>query len=231
MKQLKFINRHRIIFLLTILVCFAIDGFSQKQKLSFGLFAGYEFASAYYETRKDIPMDERIKANYRVGLVVERFVDTALVNISYGIFYQYRSFDVILRVDELDPSYTNYLSAIKPEYYIVGIPLSLNWNILSKSKIYFRARTGLSFEISVFRKEVSEYYNGETKTRYSLIADGNDWQLGVPLVLGLGVDVDISNKIRMGIYPMMNLYFKHFNATAESGGASTFGINLFFFLK
>ncbi len=136
-----------------------------------------------------------------------------------------------LRVDELDPSYTNYLSAIKPEYYIVGIPLSLNWNILSNSKIYFRARIGLSFEISVFRKEVSEYNNGETKTSYRLIADCNDWQFGVPLVIGLGVDVDISNKIRMGVYPMMNLYFKHFNAIAESGGASTFGINLFLFLR
>lgn len=212
------------------MVCLTLTGYTQKQKFSFGMFAGYEFSSAYFEKLDNIPSNEKIKTNYRFGLIMGRLVDTSLINFNVGIYYQYRSFSVNISVDELDPNYINYLTKINPEYHIIGLPLSVDWKLFSKNNYFIRAKTGLCFEISIYRKEYSEYNNGVISKSRRLIAD-DDWRTGIPLVLGIGADVDLSKNFRFGFYPSINFYLKKFNGAAESGYSSTFGVNLYLLLK
>lgn len=69
-----------------------------------------------------------------------------------------------------------------------------------------------------------------SENSYRLITD-YDWRTGIPLSLGLGVDFDLSEKTRIGLYPQINFYLKKFNPKTETDLANTININLFLLVK
>ncbi len=227
---LKYISRYKILAFATCMTCLSVSVYAQKQKRSFGIMTSYCFSSAYFEKHDNIPSNEKINANYRIGVISGRLTDTNIVCFKLGLYYQYMSFTLNIHVEDLDPNYKNYLTAIKPEYQIIGLPVFMDWKIYNKKNFYLRLNTGLSFEISVWRYEESVFSNGESLKSRRLIAD-NDWRSGIPLVIGFGADVDLGSKYRIGIYPSLNFYMKKFNEAAEASYACTFSINLFLFFK
>lgn len=223
-----YIKKYKLVTLVLGLTLISSIGFAQKQKSSFGLLASAEFASSYYEKQENIIIDEQISSNYRFGVILGRINDSVTANFKYGIYYQYRSFKVQTKVDELDPNYTDYLTAIYPEYYIIGIPLMVDWKLWSINDFQLRLKTGLSFEISMGPSEYSEYKQGESIKSAKLIGS-RDWMTGIPLTFQFGADYKLNKNIRIGLYPSVNIYLKTFNGAAETDFPITYGINLFLF--
>jgi len=230
LNKLKYIKTNKILLLLFALPLITKAQEVQNTPLSIGLIAGYEFSSAYYENNDVIQFDEHIKTNYSFGFLLGRLDDSRLIGFKYGIYYKYRSFQIDIKADQLDPNYNNFLTKIKPEYHIIGIPVFAHWKLYSGNSYFIRAITGLSFEMSIIRNEKSKFNDGTITESRRLIAD-NDWRTGIPLNLGIGADIDLGEKFRLGLYPTMNLYLNKFNLASESSYASTFGINLLFFYK
>lgn len=223
---LRFIKKYKAIALFFCLAVFSATGFAQKEKLSFGLLVGYEFSSTYFNKNETISIDESLKTNYKIGFLFGKIKDTSLVSFKYGIYYQYRKFNVSTSVEEQDPDYTDYISVISPEYFIFGIPLFFDWKLYSKNKFIIRANTGFNFEISVGPQEYSKYSHRENIKSRRLIGT-RDWMTGIPLHLGIGAEYKLNKNFRIGLYPSVNIYLKKFNGAAETDYPITFGLNLF----
>ena len=230
-KPFFYIKKYSKAFLLTLSLGLAFIGHTQDRKVSYEINMGYEFASAYYEKHTDIPTIENIKANIKLGIIGVWNNDTGLVSRSVGIYYRYRSFQVKMNVQDIDPNYNTFLTSVNPQYHIVGIPFALNWKVFTKNNLLIQVKTGLSFEVSVYRYEFSEYNDGAKKRSSKLVRGNYDWQTGIPLVLGFGADYQLNKEIKLGFYPTVNFYFKKFDSMTEAGYASVFGIDLFLFLK
>ncbi len=226
-RALRYIKKYKIVFAIVFLGLCSGKTIAQTRKFLFGFNAGYEFASAYFEKHKDLPTSERITDNYSIGLMVERLNDSSVVSFTFGVYFKYRSFRVNVNVDDLDPNYTDYLTTIKPEYYIIGIPVIVNWNLIRKGRFSFGVKTGMAMEVLFYTKEKSEFNNGEIVDSQRLTPSYHDKKIGVPLVIGLGADINFDKNIRIGLYPVMNLYMKKFYLTAEAGYSSVLGVNLF----
>jgi hypothetical protein len=226
-RTLRYIKKYKIVFVIVLLGLSSLESYAQMRKFSFGFNAGYEFASAYFEKHKDLPTNERITGNYSIGLMVERLNDSSLISFTSGVYFKYRSFRVNVNVDNLDPNYTDYLTTIKPEYYIFGFPITVNWAFLRRGKFDLRVKTGMAFEVLFYTKEKSEFNNGEVEDSQQLTPYCHDKKIGVPLVIGLGADINLDKNIKIGLYPVMNLYMKKFYSTTEAGYSSVFGVNLF----
>jgi hypothetical protein len=226
-RMLRYIKKYKIVFVIVLLGLSSLESNAQTRKFSFGFNAGYEFASAYFEKHKDLPTNERITGNYSIGLMVERLNDSSLISFTSGVYFKYRSFRVNVNVDNLDPNYTDYLTTIKPEYYIFGFPITVNWNLIRKGRFSFGVKTGMALEVLFYTKEKSEFNNGEVEDSQQLTPYYHDKKIGVPLVIGLGADINLDKNIKIGLYPVMNLYMKKFYSTTEAGYSSVFGVNLF----
>ena len=226
-RTLRYIKKYKIVFVIVLLGLSSRESNAQTRKFSFGFNAGYEFASAYYEKHMDLPTSERITDNYSIGLMVERLNDSSLISFTSGVYFKYRSFRINVNVDNLDPNYTDYLTTIKPEYYIFGFPITVNWTFLRKGRFSFGVKTGMALEVLFYTKEKSEFNNGEIVDSQRLTPYYHDKKIGVPLVIGLGADINLDKNIRIGLYPVMNLYMKKFYSTTEAGYSSVFGVNLF----
>ncbi len=229
-RKLRYIRKYRLLILIVIFGACAGNGFAQGRKLIFGLTTGYEFASAYYEKNDDIPFKEKISLNYSFGLMMQLHSDSSVAGFSTGVYYKFRSFTVDMNVDNLDPNYNEYLTAINPEYYIVGMPAIVNWNVFKAGNFSFGIKSGIGLELTVFLRETSEYNNGEIIDSDRLIPYSHDKKVGIPLIVGAGADWILDKKVKIGLYPVMNLYIKKFNPTTEAGYSSVFGLTLDVFL-
>ena len=225
--MLRYIKKYKIVFVIVLLGLSSRESDAQTRKFLFGFNAGYEFATAYFEKHKDLPTTEKISENYELGFVIEKLNDSSFVSFSTGAYFRYRSFRVSIDVDNLDPNYTDYLTTIEPEYYIAGFPVIVNWTLLKRGNFSFGVKTGMALEVLFYTKEKSEFNDGKVMDSQRLTPYHHDKKVGIPLIIGLGADVNLENDIKIGLYPVMNLYMKKFYSTTEAGYSSVFGVNLF----